>query len=437
MDQFQFHPDIDRESAEKNAFEAEPRTIYVGADGTAYSPSSGQALKKKKNMKGAGKKILTYLLILVLAAGGGFGGALAAVYFAPGIIPQKIEQNDIAIKTDTNINTAEAIAEKVIPSVVGISSTVEVQQQNQPFPQSWEDLFRMPSEGQSEQSASVGTGLIFTEDGYILTNSHVVLDGEASKVIVQLAEGKEVEGKVLWSDKSSDLAIVKVEEKNLTPAVLGDSEDMKVGSYVVAIGNPLGLAFDRSASQGIISGLSRTITVETGGEPVRMEGLLQTDASINGGNSGGPLCNSKGEVIGINTAKAQSGEGLGFAIPINIAKPIVEEIIKTGEFERSYMGVTAISVQDILEANPQVDLGTKTGACIQQIYTGSPAATAGMKEGDVILAINDQEVETVSQMIKDLFAYRPGDEITVKVMRDKKALEVKVVLAEMIETNEY
>ncbi len=141
-------------------------------------------------------------------------------------------------------------------------------------------------------------------------------------------------GTVLWNDRSIDLAIVKIEASNLVAAELGDSEEVKIGAYAVAIGNPLGLAFDRSVTQGVISGLDRSITVSDGRSQLTMDGLMQTDASINSGNSGGPLLNSAGQVIGINSAKAQSGEGLGFAIPINTAKPIVDEIKTKGEFKR-------------------------------------------------------------------------------------------------------
>ena len=279
----------------------------------------------------------------------------------------------------------------------------------------------------------VGTGIIVDEKGYILTNSHVVSDGNAEKIVVQLTDGREVDGKVLWNDKSIDLAIVKVEATNLTAAELGNSDDVRIGSYAAAIGNPLGLAFDRSVTQGVISGLNRTITVSDGQSQVTMDGLIQTDASINSGNSGGPLLNSAGQVIGINSAKAQSGEGLGFAIPINTAKPIVDEIKTKGEFKRSYIGIKGGNVSEYLDAYPEAKLGTKTGVYVVQIYTDSPAAEAGMKEGDIIVGLDDKKIETMTQLISTLFQYRPGDSVKLSVMRDSREMSFNVKLTSMDE----
>jgi S1-C subfamily serine protease len=271
--------------------------------------------------------------------------------------------------------------------------------------------------------------------GYILTNSHVVSDGSAEKITVQLSDGSEVPGKVLWNDKSIDLAIVKIDAPNLKAAELGDSETVKIGAYAAAIGNPLGLNFDRTITQGIISGLNRSITVaENGQQPVTMDGLIQTDASINAGNSGGPLLNSAGQVIGINSAKAQSAEGLGFAIPINTAKPIVEEIESKGEFQRSYIGIKGASVADYLQAYPDAKLGTQTGVYVVQIYTDSPAAKAGMKEGDIITGLEDKKVDTMTQLISDLFQYRPGDKVKLTALRNGMTMTFNVTLTTMDES---
>ncbi len=385
-------------------------TIYVG---------SQEVPKKKGNGL---KKFWAVVLIIVLSLGSGFGGAMVAIYFAPQLLPRDTIENKIQINTQSNINTAEAVAEKVIPSVVGISTKI-----NEPF----NSFFGV----QNRERTGIGTGLIISKDGYILTNSHVVMDGETTNIMVQLADGREIEGRVLWNDATIDLAVVKIEENNLVAAELGDSEEVRIGSYAVAIGNPLGLAFDRSVTQGVISGLGRSITV-AGGQSARgvtIDDLMQTDASINSGNSGGPLCNSAGQVIGINTAKAQTGEGLGFAIPINTAKPIVEEIIEKGEFKRAYLGIRGISVEELVATFPDQKFDAKKGVFISQIYTGSPAAAAGMKEGDIIMGINDKDVETMSQMIKDLFSYRPGDEVSVKILRDGKVEVLKVTLSDMVE----
>jgi len=321
------------------------------------------------------------------------------------------------------MNTAEAIAAKGLPSVVGIRTSTEV---------TYQSFF---GEQKGLQNG-VGTGIIVDEKGYILTNSHVISDGTAEKIIVQLTDGREVPGTVLWNDRSIDLAIVKIEATNLKAAELGDSEDVRIGANAAAIGNPLGMAFNRTVTQGVISGLDRSITVSDGQSQLTMDSLIQTDASINAGNSGGPLLNSEGQVIGINSAKAQSGEGLGFAIPINTAKPIVDEIKTKGEFKRSYIGIRGASVSDYLRAYPDANIGTETGVYIVQIYNDSPAEEAGMKEGDIITELEDQKIETMTQLISGLFKYRPGDTVKLSVIRDSRAMTLNVTLTTMDEKPE-
>ncbi len=381
---------------------------------TAAAVSAAAPKKRKKN----GRKVIAVILIVLLSAAAGFGGGIAAMYYGQGILGQA--PDNITINPDDKINTAEAIAVKVLPSVVGISTSTEV---------TYQSFF---GEQKGLQNG-IGTGIIVDENGYILTNSHVVSDGTAKDIIVQLTDGREVPGTVLWNDKSIDLAIVKIEATNLKAAELGDSEDVKIGAYAAAIGNPLGMAFDRSVTQGVISGLDRSITVTDGQTQLTMDGLIQTDASINAGNSGGPLLNSEGLVIGINSAKAQSGEGLGFAIPINTAKPIVDEIKAKGEFKRSYIGIRGASVSDYLQAYPDAEIGTETGVYIVQLYTDSPAEKAGMKEGDIITGLEDQKIETMTQLISGLFKYRPEDTVKLSVIRDGRTMTFNVTLTTMDE----
>ena len=395
------------------------REIPQGVYSQPVSDSVNAPAKPVEKKRNRGKKVIAVILVVLLSAGAGFGGGLAALYYGQSILGTS-STNEITIKPDDDINTAEAIAAKAIPSVVGISTSTEV---------TYQSFF---GEQKGVQNG-VGTGIIVDEKGYILTNSHVVSDGNAEKIVVQLTDGREVDGKVLWNDKSIDLAIVKVEATNLTAAELGNSDDVRIGSYAAAIGNPLGLAFDRSVTQGVISGLNRTITVSDGQSQVTMDGLIQTDASINSGNSGGPLLNSRGQVIGINSAKAQSGEGLGFAIPINTAKPIVDEIKTKGEFKRSYIGIKGGNVSEYLDAYPEAKLGTKTGVYVVQIYTDSPAAEAGMKEGDIIVGLDDKKIETMTQLISTLFQYRPGDSVKLSVMRDSREMSFTVKLTSMDE----
>ncbi|MBF8982329.1 trypsin-like peptidase domain-containing protein [Lutibacter sp. B2] len=317
-------------------------------------------------------------------------------------------QIEIVAKSQ-EVNVIPVVAKKAMPSVVGITTiTVE------------KDFFSGVRRDQG-----VGTGVIIDNRGYILTNSHVVNDGKNEEVNVLFHDGKNLKAEVLWNDSVLDLAIVKVDAQNLPTADLGNSEELEVGDLAIAIGNPLGLAFERTVTAGIISGLNRSIEI---GEFESIEELIQTDASINPGNSGGPLLNKKGEVIGINTAKIQSGEGLGFAIPINIAKPIVDEFIEKGEFRKVYLGISGINVAQYIRMYAD-DLGTEKGIFVK-VFPNSPVEKAGMKDGDVIVSIDGKEIETMRQLVRDLYKYRPNDKITIEVLRNRKKVQLEVILEE-------
>lgn len=367
---------------------------------------------RKPGRKEMRRKVLAIVLVIVISAGAGYLGGYAAFSFRSG----DSGQSQIKIETNGEVDTAEAVADKVLPSVVGISTKTQVVS---------EDFFGVTSNGVSE---GVGTGIIVDPRGYIVTNSHVIMDGRADTITVQLPDSRELAGKVLWNDTTLDLAMVKVNATGLTAADLGDSDDVKIGQYAVAIGNPLGLAFERSVTQGVISGLNRTITVSDTSGDVTMDGLMQTDASINAGNSGGPLLNSKGQVIGINSAKAASAEGLGFAIPINTAKPIIEEIIANGTFKKAFIGITGVNVDLYLQYYPNEDLGTKTGVYVSEVAEASPANIGGLKKGDVITAIDKTKIETMQQLTKTLFSYKPGDTVTLTIHRGGKVLNMEVKL---------
>ncbi|NLP31132.1 MAG: trypsin-like serine protease [Clostridiales bacterium] len=373
-----------------------------------------QGKYEKKKKRGNGRKVLSIILVIIIGAVSGFGGGLAALYYGIDLLDFPIEQSQINITTQSHIDTAEAVAKKVIPSVVGISTTTEVIREN---------ILGMR---RGELVEGVGTGFIVHKDGYILTNSHVIGDGSARNITVQLTDRREMEGRVLWNDTTLDLAIVKIDATNLIPVELGDSDEVNIGAYAVAIGNPFGLDFDRSVTQGVISGLDRTITVGNNTQQATMEGLMQTDASINSGNSGGPLLNSKGEVIGINTAKAATGEGLGFAIPINTAKPIIKEVMETGTFKKAYIGIGGADVELYLQYFPQDDFGTETGVYISKIYEGSPADNAGLRIGDAIVAIDDIEIKTMEQLTRELFSFKPGDVVNITFYRNGKMMKAEL-----------
>jgi S1-C subfamily serine protease len=331
----------------------------------------------------------------------------------------------IDVSEDTTI--AEAIALKVLPSIVGISTITE---------QTYNSFFGFnfdAGEGKKYDAQSIGTGVIVNESGYILTNSHVVNDGDTKSIIVSLYDGTDVEGTVLWSDPTLDLAVVKVEAEGLTASELGDSNLVNIGAYAAAIGNPLGLNFERSMSQGIISGLNRSIEVGNGKSVTTMEGLMQTDATINSGNSGGPLLNSRGEVIGINTAKVESGEGMGFAIPINVAKPIVEEIMNSGTFTRAYIGISGIGLEEQQYYSSEdliVEFDTANGIYVADILQGGGAQKAGIQKGDIIIEFEGESVGTMNKLNTLLISYRPGDTLELTILRDKESKTVTVTLTD-------
>jgi len=252
----------------------------------------------------------------------------------------------------------------------------------------------------------------------------VVNDGDFTNLAIKIYGGEVLQGELLWNDPVIDLAIIKVEANNLPTAELGDSDRLIIGEYSIAIGNPLGFQFERTVTQGVISGLNRTIEVEN---YETIEGLIQTDASINPGNSGGPLLNKLGQVIGINTVKIQTGEGLGFAIPINIAKPIVEEFKEKGEFKKAFMGLRGVNVERYLESYND-DLGVETGVYVYQIFEESPAAKSNLLEGDVITRIDDKEIANMTSLINQLYKYRPGDTISIIVIRDKNEMKIELIL---------
>lgn len=390
---------------------------YSRTQGYRSGPKAApKPAKPRKKLSDKAKRFLAGALIVVLSGAAGFGGATLAN--RSGSVPASSPVSHVKITGDvTSVDAASAIAEKVMPSVVGISTISQSQT---------ETIFGI----QSGTVQGIGTGIIVSEDGYILTNSHVVNDGNTEKITVDLYDGTEHTGSVLWNDASLDLAIVKIDAKNLTAAELGDADKVNIGDYALAIGNPLGLNYERSVTSGIISGLNRTITTQDSstGSVNNMDGLIQTDAAINSGNSGGPLINSKGQVIGINTAKASSSEGLGFAIPINTATPIVKQIKEKGSYEQTYIGISGVDLSQIT-ASYQTDFKADDGVYIMQIYTDSPAAAAGLKEGDIITEIDGKAIDGMSALKSRMINYSPGDEIELTIEREKSSQKIKLTLA--------
>jgi len=256
----------------------------------------------------------------------------------------------------------------------------------------------------------VGSGVIVSPDGYILTNHHVA-GGKNRRIVISLADGRNVDGQTLWSEPVLDLAVVKVNLTGLATVPLGDSNKLIVGEPAIAIGNPLGLEFQRTVTSGIISALNRTIKIETEQGTNYMEDLIQTDASINPGNSGGPLLNSKGEVIGINTVKVASAEAIGFAIPINVAKQIIDKYVNDGDFKEPYLGVFAYDKQVI----PYMDGSLKidNGIYVANVDEKGPAYESGIREGCIISEVDGIKINTMMQLRTYFYSKNPGDTIKV------------------------
>jgi len=362
-----------------------------------------------------------YIIVGLVGAliGGLIAAYIAPVYLYGNIIPwpelPPSLQDDTGNSRNSRIDLPQnqgdsiipVIAREITPAVVGIS-TVEIQY----------DLFFRPVE-----SMSVGSGVIVDPNGYILTNDHVV--GRARKITVILSDGRHYDAKRLWSDPTLDLAVIKIKAEDLKVAPLGDSDRLAVGELAVAIGNPLGLRFQRTVTAGIISALERSLPVGN----VIMQDLIQTDASINPGNSGGPLINSRGEVIGINTVKASEAEAMGFAIPINLAKPIVKSIIEHGRFIKPWLGISGIDREIAAYYNTKVKIDR--GILVGGVEPGSPAYKGGIREGDIITHIQGQEINTMAKLRMVLYNLEVGQTVEIRVLRDNKERIISVTLEEM------
>lgn len=310
-----------------------------------------------------------------------------------------------------------AVAKQVTPCVVNIS-TISKKMIIQPFFEMnpfFEDFFGAP---QTRRNKSLGSGFIISKDGYIVTNDHVVRDAES--VQVKLSNDKVYDAKVVGGDPKTDIAVIKISASDLPVAVLGDSEKLEVGQWAIAIGNPFGL--ERSMTVGVISATGRSnMGIET------YENFIQTDASINPGNSGGPLLNIHGEVIGINTAIVAAGQGIGFAIPIAMAKPVFTQILQKGTVSRGYMGVTIQPVTEDLARS--FGLKQARGALVNDVLKGGPAEKAGIRQGDVITAFNGTEVKDSSHLQRLVAEHGVGKAARVTVFRDGKTVELGMTLS--------
>lgn len=276
----------------------------------------------------------------------------------------------------------------------------------------------------------LGTGFIVSNDGYIVTNQHV--SGEKNNTCyVTLESGKTYKASVVWTDVDLDLSIIKINVNNLDYLTLGDSDKIKIAEQVYAIGNPIGFEFQRTVTSGIISGLNRTIKIEEDGKTSYMEDLIQTDATINPGNSGGPLINKNGEVLGINSVKITSAEGIGFAIPINIIKPIIEQLVSNGEYITPTLGMFAYDKDIVPYINQELTQNIKldTGIYVANVIRNSPAERSGMKRGDILLEIDGIKLEKMSELRTYIYSKKVGEKVNIKYIRGNKEYQISITLA--------
>ena len=405
------------------------------------------------------------MIVLVSSIFGFLAGAISGHYFYTGEAKDYLSKlNTIFLKPQAKVEKEyvpqTSQEESVInvvrdfsPAVVSIVITKDVPIMEEYYANPFQD-FGLPLQlqipqyrqmGTEKQEIGGGTGFIISEEGTILTNKHVVIDTEADYTVFT-NDGKSYPAKVLARDSIQDLAIIKIERekligskgefsfKNFPIVKLGDSDKIQMGQTVIAIGNALG-EFRNTVSVGVVSGLSRTITASGGGMSETIEDVIQTDTAINKGNSGGPLLNLKGEVIGINTAMVEQAQSIGFAIPINKAKRDIEQIKKTGKITYPFLGVRYILLTEKIQK--QNNLESNRGAWIAKgeggetaVSPGSVADKAGLKENDIILEFNNEKITTDNSLSKVIQKYNPGDKISLKILRGKEEKTIEVVLGE-------
>ncbi len=375
-------------------------------------------MKNKKNKKNKASKVVISLFVLILV--GLIGYNLYIMY-------QNIElSNDsnyqakrTTLSTDDsqtvetviqNSKTVADMLETVTESVVGISKLTNT---------GGSILNNVSSE-----ELGLGTGMMVSDNGYILSNSHVT--GEKYSTCYVTINENTYKGTVVWSDSNLDLSIIKVQINNVSYVEFGDSGNLRVGEQVYAIGNPIGYEFRRTVTSGIISALNRTIKVDDTDNTSYISDLIQTDATINPGNSGGPLINSKGEVIGINTVKITSAEGIGFAIPINVVKPVVESFKQKGSFEEPTLGIYAYDgdVAEYLNLKNKIN----KGVYVSQIIANGPASNSDLQEGDLITSIDGKNLNTINDLREYIYGKVPGDVVKLNIIRGEVRREIEVTL---------
>jgi len=378
----------------------------------------------KAVLKGCGITILIVVSIII-----GVVFTIAALAATKGVSPFELfrRQAPPAISrqqtTETEVPETKEKAQEVPPPSVD-EPVVYVANKAEPSVVSI-NIFQRETEQTARTLLGEGSGVIYKPDGYIISNNHVVEMGETYQLTVTLATGQEFEAKIVGRDPLTDLAVVKIDKSDLPAAEFGTSKNLQIGELAVAIGHPFGLP--TSVTSGVISALN--VDIETGnGSP--MIDLIQTDAAINPGNSGGALCNKYGKVIGINTmivSTSGSNAGVGFAIPVDLAVNVADQIIATGKVSHPFIGIEGVTISD--EISKQFNLGNLQGVYIANVVSGGPAEKAGIMSGDVITAINGEQVKTYSDLITILREHKVGEKISVTVIRndEEKIFEVNLI----------
>ena len=410
---------------------AEPETAG-GAGGTTppvqpVQPQTGEKPPRKKK-KGTGRRIARSAVALVLAAAMGFAGGFVGAKFGGSgkvviqqVAPSSTSSSDSgsasAVNTASGMTTAQ-VSEMVSPSVVVITTEQVVYSQ-----WSWY--------GQSQVESGAGSGVIISSDGYILTCAHVV-DG-ASTITVTIGD-KDYTATLVGEDTTSDIAVIKIDADGLTPATVGNSDGLKVGQSVMAVGNPLG-ELGGTVTGGMISALNRSVTIQ-GSSSVNTMSLIQMDASVSPGNSGGGLFNMNGELIGIVNAKSSSSdaEGLGFAIPINDAIKVAQELLENGYVTgRPYLGITYLAVED---AQTAAQLGVNAyGVYVVEVVKGGPAEKAGLQAGDRIVSVDGTEIASKDDLGTLMQKHAAGDTLSITIAREGQMQTVNVTLGEKTASN--
>lgn len=417
------------------------KNIQIKSIKTGFRPSGLSSPHRKKNNNCPGKKrrkltLFGFILLTIILAfiAGGVGSVMTNKVIFPYLstIPfltrysffQSGEPIVVEKKEKVTVTEESAVIEavkKISPTTVSIIASRDV----------------IGFFGDIFQQKAGGTGLILTNDGLIATNKHVVADAKAEYTVVT-QDGKNYQARVIARDPSNDFAIIKIPAENLPVVELGSSAQLQVGQKVIAIGNTLG-EYQNTVTTGVVSAIGRSISAGDGlFQSENLENVIQTDAAINPGNSGGPLVNIRGQVIGINTAIDRGGQLIGFAIPIDTVKPVIESVISEGKIIRPFIGIRYIPITlDFATLNK---LPVEKGALVYTgdpdllpVLPGGPAQKAGIRELDIITKVNDEEIDETHSLTRLIQKYKPGEEITLTILRGKETLEIKLVLGEMEE----